>query len=385
MSKTHPLRGSAAIVGTGLAGIGEAPGRTHLELLAEATAKALDDAGLALTDVDGLYTCNLVNFFPGLTVGEYLGIRPKIADATNLGGASFVDYAIKAAMAIKTGMCDVALICYGSNARTGAGKHQTGAEIPPHEIAYKPRFPMAAYALAAARHMHQYGTTREDLARVAVAARQWAQLNPMAYKREPTSVEEVLAARLICDPLTTRDCCLVTDGAGAVIMVSAERAKDLKGKPAYFLGGAAAQWHRQISAMPDLATSAAAESGPRAFAMAGLAPSDVNVLQLYDAFTINVLMFLEDLGFCKKGEAAGLVADGAIAPGGKLPVNTNGGGLSFAHPGMYGVFTMIEATEQLRGTAGARQVAGAEIALCHGNGGTLSSQVTALFGTAAVL
>ena len=381
----HPLRGSAAIVGTGMAGIGEAPGRTHLELLAEATAKALDDAGLKLTDVDGLFTANLVNFFPTLTVGEYLGLKPKIAESTNLGGASFIDYALKAAMAIRAGLCEVALICYGSNSRTGAGKHTTSAEMPIHEGAYKPRFPVAAYALAAVRHMHQYGTTREDLARVAVAARQWAQLTPFAYRREPTSIEEVLSARMMCDPLTVRDCCLVTDGAGAVIMVSAERARDLKRKPVYFLGGAAAQWLRQISAMPDLTVTAAAESGPRAFAMAGLKPSDVDVVQLYDAFTINVLLFLEDLGFCAKGEGGRFVADGAIAPGGKLPVNTNGGGLSCVHPGMYGIFTMIEAAEQLRGTAGERQIKNAEIALCHGNGGTLSSQVTALFGTEATL
>lgn len=381
----HPLRGSAAIVGTGMAGIGEAPGRTHLELLAEATAKALDDAGLKLTDVDGLFTANLVNFFPTLTVGEYLGLKPKIAESTNLGGASFIDYALKASMAIRAGLCDVALICYGSNSRTGAGKHTTSAEMPIHEGAYKPRFPVAAYALAAARHMHQYGTTREDLARVAVAARQWAQLTPFAYRREPTSVEEVLSARMMCDPLTVRDCCLVTDGAGAVIMVSSERARDLKRKPVYFLGGAAAQWHRQISAMPDLTVTAAAESGARAFAMAGLKPSDVDIVQLYDAFTINVLLFLEDLGFCPKGEGGRFVADGAIAPGGKLPVNTNGGGLSCVHPGMYGIFTMIEAAEQLRGTAGDRQIKNAEIALCHGNGGTLSSQVTALFGTEAAL
>lgn len=381
----HPLRGSAAIVGTGLAGIGEAPGRTHLELLAEATAKALDDAGLKLTDVDGLFTANLVNFFPTLTVGEYLGLKPKIAESTNLGGASFIDYALKAAMAIRAGLCDVALICYGSNSRTGAGKHTTSAEMPIHEGAYKPRFPVAAYALAAARHMHEYGTTREDLARVAVAARQWAQLTPFAYRREPTSVEEVLSARMMCDPLTVRDCCLVTDGAGAVIMVSSERARDLKQKPIYFLGGAAAQWHRQISAMPDFTVTAAAESGVRAFEMAGLKPSDVDVVQLYDAFTINVLLFLEDLGFCPKGEGGRFVADGAIAPGGKLPVNTNGGGLSCVHPGMYGIFTMIEAAEQLRGTAGDRQIKNTEIALCHGNGGTLSSQVTALFGTEAAL
>lgn len=381
----HPLRGSTAIVGTGLAGIGEAPGFTHLELLAQAVNNALDDAGLNLSDVDGLFTSNLVNFFPTMTVGEYLGIKPAYVDGTNLGGCSFVKYAISAAAAIKAGLCNVALICYGSNSRSGAGGHTTAAEIPPYEAPYKPRLPAVAYALAAARHMHQYGTTREQLAHVAVSARKWAQLNPMAYKRGPLSVDDVINARPFCDPLTTRDACLVTDGAGAVLMVSADRAKSFRQKPVYFLGGAAAQWHRQISSMPDLTVTPAYESGKRAFEMANLRPSDVDVLQLYDAFTINVLLFLEDLGFCEKGEAGPLVEEGGIAPGGRLPVNTNGGGLSCVHPGMYGVFTLIENTEQLRGTAGERQLESPEVALCHGNGGTLSSQVTALLGTESTL
>lgn len=381
----HKLKGSAAIVGTGLAGIGEAPGRTHLELLGEATHKALADAGLKLTDVDGLFTSNLVNFFPTLTVGEYLGIRPRYADGTNLGGSSFLAHAISAAAALHAGLCEVALICYGSNQKTGAGKLVSGADLPPHEAQYKPRYPVVAYALAAARHMHQYGTTREQLAAVAVAARRWAQLNPLAYKRDPLTVDEVLKARMICDPLTVRDCCLVTDGAGAVIMVRKERAKDFPRKPVYFLGGAAAQWHRQISAMPDVTVTAAAESGKHAFEMAGLQPKDVNLLQLYDAFTINTILFLEDLGFCAKGEGGRFVADGNISPGGKLPVNTNGGGLSCVHPGMYGIFTLIENTEQLRGTAAERQVRGAEVGLCHGNGGHLSSQVTVLLGTDAAV
>jgi acetyl-CoA acetyltransferase len=221
---------------------------------------------------------------------------------------------------------------------------------------------------------------------VAVAARKWAQLTPEASERGPLTLDEVLAARMISDPLSLRDCCLVSDGAGAIVMVRADRARDLKQKPVYFLGGAAAQWHRQISAMPDLTVSAAAESGPRAFAMAKLKPADVDVVQLYDAFTINVLLFLEDLGFCKKGESGDFVSDGGIAPGGRLPVNTNGGGLSYCHPGMYGIFLLTEAARQLRGQAdAARQVAGAEVALCHGNGGTLSSQVTAIFGTEAAL
>ncbi len=382
---THSLKGSTAIAGVGLAGIGEAPGRTHLELMAEAVHGALADAGLQLADVDGLFTSNLVNFFPTLTVGEYLGIRPKYADGTNLGGSSFLAHAISATAALNAGLCDVALICYGSNQKTGAGKLVSGADLPLHEAQYKPRYPIVAYALAAARHMYQYGTSREQLAQVAVSARLWAQLNPAAYMRDPLSVQDVLKSRMICDPLTIRDCCLVTDGAGAVIMVRSDRAKHLKTKPTYFLGGAAAQWHRQISAMPDLTVTAAQESGKRAFTMAGLTPRDVDVVQLYDAFTINTILFLEDLGFCPKGEGGRFVGDGNIAPGGVLPVNTNGGGLSCLHPGMYGIFTLIEATQQLRATAGDRQVKDANVALCHGNGGHLSSQVTVLLGTEAAL
>ncbi len=380
------LRGSTAIVGVGTAGVGQAPGYTHLELLAQASAQALGEAGLTLNDVDGLFASTLVNFFPTLTIGEYLNIRPKVAGGTNLGGSSLVDHVLSATLALNAGLCNVALICYGSNARSGSGRHTTMADQPPYESPYEPRMPITAYALAAARHMHQYGTTRRHLAEVAVAARQWAQLTPEASERTALTIDEVLGARLICDPLSIRDCCLVSDGAGAVVMVRADRARDLPQKPIYFLGGAAAQWHRQISAMPDLTVTAASESGARAFAMARLGPHDVDVVQLYDAFTINVLLFLEDLGFCRKGESGDFVLNGGIAPRGRLPVNTNGGGLSYCHPGMYGIFLLTEATRQLRGEAEpARQVAGAEVALCHGNGGTLSSQVTALFGTAATL
>ncbi len=233
--------------------------------------------------------------------------------------------------------------------------------------------------------MHDFGTTRQQLAAVAVAARQWAQRNPIAFARDPLTLEDVLSSRMICDPLSVLDCCLVTDGAGALVMTRADRARDLKRPPVYLLGCASAQTHRQISQMPDLTVTAAASSGPRAFAMAQLGPHEVDVLQLYDAFTINVLLFLEDLGFCKKGEAGAFVAAGAIAPGGSLPVNTNGGGLSCVHPGMYGIFTLIEAVEQLRGSAGERQIHGANVALAHGNGGMLSAQTTAILGTAAVL
>lgn len=381
----HPLRGAAAVVGIGHAGLGEAPGRNAMELLAEATHAALADAGLALGAVDGLFVGSAFHFMPTLTTAEYLGIRPRFMDSTMVGGSSFVGHALNAAMALHAGLCDVALIAYGSNQRTAGGRLVSMSEPQPYEAVYKPRYPVSAYALAAARHMHEYGTTRRQLAEVAVAARQWAQRNPEAFAREPLTIEEVLESRMISDPLTIRDCCLVTDGGAAAIMVRADRARDFPKPPAYFLGGAGATTHRQISMMADLTTTAAADSGPRAFEMAGVQPKDVDVLELYDAFTINTILFLEDLGFCPKGEGGRFVEGGAIAPGGRLPVNTNGGGLSCVHPGMYGLYTVTEAVRQLRGEGGERQIDGAEIALAHGNGGTLSSQVTSLFGTDAAL
>ena len=383
----HPLRGSAAIVGVGRAGCGEAPGRSHLELIGEATHYALEEAGLSKSDIDGVWNANLINFMPALTIPEYLGIRPKISDGTNLGGSSFLSHMLMAAAAIKTGLCEVALICYGSVQRSQGGKLQTSSDAPPYEVRYRPRQPPTAYALGAARHMYEFGTTREQLAAVAVAARQWALKNPEAFthKDGPLTIEDVLKSRMVCDPLTVRDCCLVTDGGAAIIMTSAERAKDLKKTPVYLLGGAAATHNRQVSQVPDIVNSSAQESGARAFAMAGVAQKDADLLALYDAFTINVIMQLEDLGFVKKGEGGPFVASGAIAPGGSLPVNPNGGGLADVHPGMYGMFLTIEAVRQLRGECGERQIPGAEIAVCHGNGGTWSSQVTNVLGTEATL
>ena len=233
--------------------------------------------------------------------------------------------------------------------------------------------------------MHEYGTTRENLAEVAVAARKWAQLNPEALMRDPLSIEDVLNAKMVSDPLTVRDCCLVTDGAGAFVLVRADRAKSLKQKPVYVLGNSTAIWNRQISSMHDLTVTAAQQSGRIAFEMAQVKPSDIDVVELYDAFTINTILFLEDLGFCKKGEGGAFVSGGRIAPGGELPVNTNGGGLSCTHPGMYGIFIMIEAVRQLRGSCDERQVKDAKLAVVHGNGGTLSSQSTAILGTEETL
>ena len=385
------LRGSVAIVGIGQAGLGEARGRTEMEILAEAACKAVADAGLTMQDIDGIATASVGATMWPLPVAEYLGIRPKSVDGTMLGGSSFVTHMMSAALALNAGLCNAVLVCYGSTQRTSTiGRKEIAQMRPlvdpqPYEYPYQPAMPVTAYALAAARHMHQYGTTREQLAEVAVAARKWAQLNPEAMMRDALTIADVLGARMVADPLGVRDCCLVTDGAGAYVMVRAERARDLAQKPVFMLGNASATWHRQISAMPDLTQTAALESGQRAFAMAGLGPADMDVVELYDAFTINTILFLEDLGFCAKGEGGAYVAGGAIAPSGRLPVNTNGGGLSCVHPGMYGMFITIEAVRQLRGDCGARQIAGAQTALVHGNGGTLAGQATAVLGTEATL
>jgi acetyl-CoA acetyltransferase len=384
------LRGKVAIAGIGLAGFGEAPGRNEIEILAEASQIAIADAGLSVRDIDGLCTASTTNFFPTLAAAEYLGIRPTFSDSNSIGGSSFVSHLIPAVLALEASLANAVLVAYGNNQRTGAGRTTQGklkAQLDPQtfEAPYRPFNPPTSYALAAARHMYQYGTKREQLAEVAVAARKWAQLNPMAFSRDPLTIDGVLSSRMISDPLTVRDCCLVTDGGGAFVLTRADRAKSLPQPPVYVLGMGAAHWHRQIANMPDITVTAATESGAKAYSMAGVKPQDVDVAELYDAFTINTILFLEDLGFCGKGEGGSYVEAGAIAPGGRLPVNTNGGGLSCVHPGMYGIFTLIEAVSQLRNAAGKRQIAGAEIALCHGNGGLLSSQVTAILGTAATV
>jgi acetyl-CoA acetyltransferase len=318
-----------------------------------------------------------------MKIAEYLGLDPAVMDGTNIGGSAFVAYLQSAAMAIEMGICEVALIAYGSNNRTGPMSKPR--EAVAYEDVYQPRHVMNYYAMATARHMHEFGTTREHLAEVAVAARSWARLNPEATRREPLSIAEVLEAPTLVDPLTAHDCCLVSDGGAAAILVSAERARDFPAPPAYLLGIGVATTHDQFLAMPDLTTTAAAKSAPRAYSMAGLGAKDVDVVELDDAFTINTILAMEDLGFCAKGEGGRFVAGGGIAPGGRLPVNTNGGGLSCVHPGQYGLFTITEAVRQLRGQAGERQVKDAQVALCNGNGGVLSSQVTALLGTGATL
>ncbi len=385
------LRGAVAVAGVGHAGLGQAAGFTEMEILIQAAQRAVADAGLTMRDIDGICTASVAAPMWAMPVIEHLGIRPTFIESTMLGGSSFVAHLMPAIHALATGQCNAVLVCYGSTQRTSTlnraevGRVRKQFDPQPYEAPYDPLSPLSSYALAASRHMHQYGTKREHLAQVALAARQWAMLNPEAQMRAPTSLEEILSARMVSDPLSVRDCCLVTDGAGAYVLVRKERAKDLPRPPVYVLGNATAVWNRQISSMEDLTITSAQQSGKYAYDMAGVSAADIDVVELYDAFTINTLLFLEDLGFCPKGEGGRFISDGAIAPGGTLPVNTNGGGLSCVHPGMYGIFIMIEAVRQLRGECGERQVSDANLALVHGNGGTLSSQSTAILGTQATL
>jgi len=382
------LRGAAAIVGVAdaVSPTGELD-MFGFELEARVIREALDDAGLKLSDVDGLCCAG-----PPSSLAEYLGIHPRFYEGTAVGGSSFEIHVEHALAAIAAGVCEVVVGVYEQTPRSDRrhGRSRRAA-YPPRpaaewEAAYGLREPMGAYALAASRHMAKYGTTPEQLAQIAVDTRRWAVLNPRARYRTPITVSDVLASPMQSSPLHLLDCCLVTDGAGAFVLTSVERARDLARPPVYVLGAATYADHGQsMSQMPDLTRTAGAVSGPAAFAMAGIKPDDVDVLMGYDSFTITVLLHLEDLGFCTKGEGGQFVADGRLGPGGALPTNTNGGGLSYTHPGQYGMFLIVEAVRQLRGECGSRQVEGATVAVAHGSGGNLSTMATLVLGTEATL
>jgi acetyl-CoA acetyltransferase len=337
-----------------------------------------------LPNVDGLLTASVDVIAPALRVSEYLGVTPSYLDSTNLGGASFVSHVGHAVRALGAGLCEVALITYGSTQRSQRSRTfgQTGGvrfEEQYEQIWGLPQ-PLGAYALAATRHMALYGTTSEQLAEIAVAARKWATLNPIAFDREPLSIDDVLGSPMISSPLHQRDCCLVTDGGGAIVMTTAERARDLPVVGIDVLGHAEASTHNRITSAPDILSMPAALSAPRALQMAGLSIAAVDVFELYDSFTITVLLTLEAIGCCPVGEGGAFVADQRLAPGGGLAVNTSGGGLSYCHPGMFGIFTVIEAVRQLRGGCGARQVTDVDIAMAHGTGGVMNSGATVILG-----
>ncbi|MGV3571522.1 MAG: acetyl-CoA acetyltransferase [Ramlibacter sp.] len=361
-----------------------------LQMQALAARDALADAGIAMGEVDGLLTAGMWGVpgpaqLPTVTLSEYLGITPRFVDGTNIGGSAFEAHVAHAATAIEAGRCEVALITYGSLQRSEASRNLAGRPsvlTMQYETPWGMPTPVGGYAMAAMRHMHEFGTTSEHLAEIAVATRKWAALNPAATMRDPLSVEDVLRSPMISDPLHLLDACLVTDGGGAVVMTTATHAKALGRKPVHVRGYGEAHTHWTIAAMPDLARLTAAEvAGREAFAMAGLRPDAIDVVELYDSFTITVLMTLEALGFCGRGEGGAFVSSQRTAPGGAFPLNTNGGGLSYAHPGMYGIFLLIEAVRQLRGECGERQVEDAVTALVHGTGGTLSSGATCILST----
>ncbi len=377
---------------TAVAGVYEhptryAPDKTAFQLHAESARGALEDAGLGIRDVDGFFTSG-VGPIGILSLAGHLNLRPRFVDSQAIGGSSFVSHCLHAAAAIAGGLCEVALVTYGSTAASERFAIGTGGgspmDPPDHfEAPFGPTI-VGSYALVAQRHMHEYGTTSEQLAEIAVTIRQHASLNPHAKYRDPISVEDVLASRIISSPLHLLDCCIISDGGGALVLTSVERARDLRHPPVAILGGAEALRHAEIGRR-DLLDVAAAQSGPLAFAQAGIRHDDVDLCMIYDSYTITVLATLEALGFCARGEGGAFCAGGRIGLGGALPVNPDGGGLSSNHPGMRGIFLVIEATRQLRGECGPRQVADAGLALVHGTGGMLGqrhSGVTMILGRA---
>ena len=358
-----------------------------LQVQARAAHDALKDCGIPMSAVDGLLTAGMwgqpgAGMLPTVTLGEYLGIVPRFMDGTNIGGSAFESHVGHATSAIEAGKCEVALITYGSVQRSDRSRNLAGrpaALTMQFEAPWGLPTPVGGYAIAAMRHMHEFGTTSEQLAEIAVATRKWASLNPAAMQREPISVADVLASPMISDPLHLLDSCLVTDGGGAVVMTTADHARALGVKPIYVRGHGESQTHWTVATMPDAARLIPAEiAGRDAFAMAGIGLDAIDVAEIYDSFTITVLLTLEALGFCKRGEGGAFVSGQRTAPGGAFPMNTSGGGLSYCHPGMLGIFLLIEAVRQLRGECGERQVAGAKVALVHGTGGTLSSGATCI-------
>jgi len=385
MANFKDLSGKYAIVGVAESDeMGTVPHKSALQLHAEAARNAIADAGLTKNDIDAVFSAG--RMFSTETA-EYLGIRPRYIDGTSVGGCSFIQHCQHAMAAINAGLCEVALITHGESGRSRLGmpsmKSEKDSLIWQFEVPYGIVFPFTGYAFIATRHMHEFGTTQEQLAEVAVATRAWARLNPKANQRGELSIADVMKSPIIAWPFHVLDCCLVTDGGGAAIVTSAERAKNLKKKPAYILGTGEGTGHCWINQMPDFTAATGAQiSGPQAFAMAGVTPKDIDVAMLYDAFTIVPILALEDLGFCKKGEGGAFVSGQRTAPGGDFPMNTNGGGLSYTHTGMYGMFTIIEAVRQVRGECGERQVKDAEVALCHGPGGIFSAAATMILANA---
>jgi acetyl-CoA acetyltransferase len=375
-----------AIVGAALSDIGRVDTKTVFELHHQAASRALTDAGLTKDDVDGVASCGTGLLAP-VEVAEYMGLRPDWVDGTSVGGSSFEFMLEHATEAIRAGHAQTVLIVYGSTARADLKAKRRSANL-----SFGARGPVqfdvpfghtliSKYAMATRRHMYEFGTTAEELAEIAVSARANASLNPEAYYRDPITIDDVQSSRMMADPLTKMHCCIRSDGGGAVVVTSAERAKDCAKQPVWVLGTGESTSHTTMSEWDDFTESPAVRSGKQAFERAGVTPDDIDVCQIYDAFTAMVLFSLEALGFCKKGEGGPFVADGKLRVGGELPTNTDGGGLSHCHPGMRGMFLLVEAVRQLRGEAHGRQVEGARLCCVNGTGGWFSSASTAILAT----
>ena len=378
MSGGSSFPGNVAIVGVHEHESRFSPDKTEFQIMAECAREALGEAGLTLQDVDGLFGASMSMGMMGIVdLAEYLNLKPNYLDGTNIGGSSFVAHVNHAAAAINAGMCEVALVLYGSTAASTSMAIGTGGGHRDDPLAsFTGPYGMTtvgSYAMHANLHMEKYGTTSEQLAEIAVAMRYHASLNPNAKMRTPITVDDVMSSRVISSPLHLLDCCIISDGGGAIVVTSMDRAKDLAKKPVQLLGCGESVTHQEIGAS-DLLTIAAKQSGARAMEMAGVTHDDIDLAMIYDSFTITVLATLENLGFCGRGEGGDFVTGGRIQLGGDLPVNPDGGGLSSNHPGMRGIFLVIEAVKQLRGEGDARQVADAKLALAHGTGGTIGDK-----------
>jgi acetyl-CoA acetyltransferase len=371
------LSNSVCIVGVDESDeIGTLPHKSQLALHLEAMTNAVRDAGLKITDVDGIFTAG--QHSPAL-LGEALGITPRYVDGTSVGGCSFMILVEHAVAALHHHLCDVAVVSHGESGRSGVGVTRTRdtSISGQYEIPYGFGAAPTYFGLITTRHMHEYGTTLEQWAQVAVSTRAWAALHPKAMYRDPLTIADVLNSRPICYPFNMLNICLVTDAGGAVVLTRADRAQDCAKQPVYVRGTGEATEHVSVTQMKGLPLSAATRiSGQRAFAMAGVTHSDFDHIMLYDAFTSGPPIMLESLGFAKPGEGVHFFEDGKSTPGGSLPINTNGGGLSYTHSGMYGVFPIIEATRQQRGECGARQVPNIKLSLVNGMGGMLSAAGT---------
>jgi acetyl-CoA acetyltransferase len=376
-AKMKELSNSVCIVGVDESDeIGTLPTKSQLTLHVEAIHNAVRDAGLKVSDIDGVFTAGQHS---PVTIAEAIGVIPRYIDGTTVGGCSFIIMVGHAMLALHHGLCDVAVIAHGESGRSGVGV------TPRRDTALPGQFEMpygfggapTYFGLITTRHMHEHGTTLEQWAQVAVSTRKWAALNPKARNREPLTVKDVLDSRPVVWPFNILNICLVTDAGGAVVMTRADRAKDLAKKPVYVRGAGEGAEHVMLTQMRNLTSSEATRlSGEKALAMAGVGHADFNHIMLYDAFTSGPPIMLESLGFGKPGEGVHFFQEGRSTPGGKLPINTNGGGLSYTHSGMYGIFPIIESVRQLRGECGARQVPNASLSLVNGMGGMLSAAGT---------